>query len=77
MADPDNKHPLNHRGAYYNDDTCIDCDLCREMAPQFFRRDDASGATFVWRQPDGAEEIALAAEALNACPTESIGDNGS
>ena len=35
MADPDNKHPLNLPGAYYNDDTCIDCDLCREIAPGF------------------------------------------
>ena len=76
MADPDNKHPLNVAGPYYNDDTCIDCDLCREIAPQIFRRDDESGASYVWHQPGSPEEIALAEEALQACPTESIGSDG-
>lgn len=76
MADPDNKHPLNLPGAYYNDDTCIDCDLCREIAPGFFRRDDHEGKTYVWRQPATPDEIALAEEALHACPTESIGNDG-
>jgi ferredoxin len=76
MADPDNKHPLNLPGAYYNDDTCVDCDLCREIAPQFFRRDDASAASYVWHQPETLQEIALAEEVRLSCPTESIGNDG-
>lgn len=76
MADPDNKHPLNVPGPYYNDDSCIDCDLCREIAPQIFKRDDLTGATYTWRQPETAEEIALAEEAIVACPTETIGNDG-
>ncbi len=76
MADPDNKHPLNLPGAYYNDDTCVDCDLCRELAPEFFRRDDSEGLSYVWRQPATAEEILLAEEVLQSCPTESIGNDG-
>lgn len=76
MANPENKNPLNIPGAYYNDDTCIDCDLCREIAPQFFRRDDLAGTTYVWRQPGTAEEIALAEDALQSCPTETIGNDG-
>ncbi|MFN0125639.1 MAG: ferredoxin [Verrucomicrobiales bacterium] len=59
-----------------NDTSCIDCDICRETAPEFFRRDDDEGATYVWRQPGTPGEIALAEEALLACPTDSIGNDG-
>lgn len=76
MADPDNKHPLNVSGPYYNDDSCIDCNLCREMAPQFFKRDDLTAFTYTWRQPETEAEIVLAEEAILACPTESIGNDG-
>jgi ferredoxin len=76
MADPTDKHHLNAPGPYYNDTTCIDCDLCREMAPSIFRRDDADGLTYVWRQPVTSDEIALAEEARTACPTETIGNDG-
>ncbi len=76
MADRDDKHPLNVSGSYYNDCSCIDCDLCRETAPALFRRDDASGTTLVYRQPVTPEEIALAEEARIGCPTESIGNDG-
>lgn len=76
MADSTEKHFLNVPGRYYNDSTCIDCDLCREMAPAIFRRSDDDGATYVWRQPETGTEIALAEEARLACPTESIGNDG-
>jgi ferredoxin len=48
MANPLEKAPENVPGAYYNDTTCIDCDLCREMAPQFFKRQDDGGYTYVF-----------------------------
>lgn len=76
MADPTDKTPPNADGAYYNDSTCIDCDLCREIAPSLFRRNDDLGLSYVWRQPETKEETALAEEALNSCPTESIGRDG-
>jgi ferredoxin len=76
MADRDNKHPLDLPGRYFNDDSCIDCGLCPEIAPHIFRRDDASGMSYVWHQPVTAEDIALAEEALERCPTESIGNDG-
>ena len=66
----------NIAGRFYVDSTCIDCDLCRETAPAFFRRDDESGQSVVHRQPSAPDEIALAEEALNACPSSSIGDDG-
>jgi ferredoxin len=76
MADPTEKQRLNAPGPFYNDISCIDCDLCREIAPAFFRRDDEEGQSHVWKQPASAEELALAREALESCPTNSIGCDG-
>jgi len=76
MADPTDKNPLNVPGNYYNDLTCIDCDLCRETAPQIFIRDDEEGLSYVWKQPASVEELAAAEEARNSCPTQSIGNDG-
>ncbi len=40
MADVANKYPENIAGKYYVDNQCIDCDLCRETAPDNFKRND-------------------------------------
>ena len=61
----------NVPGTYCNDETCIDCDLCREIAPHIFTRDDEEGASYVRRQPVTPDEIAEAEEALATCPSES------
>jgi ferredoxin len=76
MADKSAKLPINAPGRFYVDNTCIDCDLCRNTAPEFFQRDDESGFSYVARQPVTPEEIALAEEALEGCPCESIGNDG-
>ena len=76
MANPDHRYPENVSGRYYVDDTCIDCDLCRETAPQFFRRQDEGGYSVVYRQPETTEDIAIAEEARESCPTETIGNDG-
>jgi ferredoxin len=76
MANPHDKHPLTPPGAFYTDSSCIDCDHCRETAPAFFRRDDDSGQSHVWRQPVSADELQLAREAMANCPTETIGCDG-
>jgi ferredoxin len=76
MPDPNNKVPENIPGPYYVDDTCIDCDLCRSAAPQFFTRHDPSGLSYVYRQPETPEEIAQAEEARHDCPADSIGHDG-
>ncbi len=73
MADKNQKHPLTAAGLYFTDDTCIDCDLCREIAPLVFKRDDQTGSSYVWQQPATTAEQALANEALHSCPTETIG----
>ncbi|HVG94110.1 MAG TPA: ferredoxin [Planctomycetota bacterium] len=76
MADKQNKLAENAPGKFYVDDQCIDCDACRETAPDFFRRNDEKGYSFVYRQPQTEEEKSVAYEALEGCPVEAIGDDG-
>ncbi len=66
----------NVLGRYYVDASCTDCDLCRSTAPEFFKRDDEIGFSIVHRQPVTPAEIALAEEAREGCPSESIGSDG-
>src|SRR5207247_8674230 len=65
--------PDNAAGEFYVDRSCIDCDLCRQLAPASFARTAAEAQSFVFRQPDGAEEHARALAALVTCTTASIG----
>lgn len=76
MADKQLRYRENVPGRFYVDESCIDCDLCRNTAPQFFNRFDEGGYTVVYRQPQSPDELALAIEALDGCPNESIGDDG-
>ena len=43
MADLQNKYPDNVEGQYFVDEQCIDCDLCREVAPESFGRNNEEG----------------------------------
>lgn len=76
MADKANRLPQNVPGAFYVDSTCIDCDMCRSAAPDFYRRDEELGMSIVYRQPVTPEERAQAEEAKQGCPTDSIGNDG-
>lgn len=76
MAERTDRLPQNLVGAYYVDSSCVDCDLCRNTAPDFFKRDEETGFSSVYRQPITAEEQELAEEAKQGCPTESIGNDG-
>jgi ferredoxin len=42
--------------------------------PAFFRRDDETGYSIVFRQPETAEEVQLCHDAILGCPAEAIGD---
>lgn len=74
MAQLNERLPQNVPGSFYVDSTCIDCDKCRGEAPEFFHRNADIGMTVVYRQPTTPEEIRLAQDALEGCPTESIGN---
>ena len=76
MADYENRYEQNASGAYYVDDQCIDCDLCRETAPENFTRQEEGGYSFVFKQPESEEEKELCEEALEGCPVEAIGNDG-
>ena len=76
MANSQDKVPKNVPGPFYNDTSCIDCGMCPEIAPLTFRREDDGGYSYVYHQPVTPEEIAQAGEAMESCPTESIGRDG-
>jgi len=76
MADKQNKLAENAAGKFFVDDQCIDCDACRETAPNFFKRNDERGYSFVYRQPTTPEDEAICYEAKEGCPVEAIGDDG-
>ena len=76
MAQLTERLAQNIVGRYYVDSYCIDCHLCHTTAPDFFRRDEELGLSIVYRQPQTADEIALADEALGGCPVDSIGRDG-
>ncbi|CAI5526451.1 unnamed protein product [Closterium sp. Naga37s-1] len=60
----------NVAGDFYVDHTCINCDVCRWMAPEVFAKVGSQSAVFA--QP-GDEATALKAlQALLSCPTASI-----
>ena len=61
----------NIPGDFFVDSTCIDCDACRQIAPETFSED--GDYSIVHRQPETADEIKRAMMALVACPTASIG----
>jgi glyoxylase-like metal-dependent hydrolase (beta-lactamase superfamily II)/ferredoxin len=66
--------PENVPGEFFVDASCIDCAVCREVAPTVFTAaGSASDQSYVHRQPSDARTRLRAAMALVACPTSSIG----
>jgi|GEM_PF-806265 len=62
-------------GRFFVDESCIYCELCVETAPANFSYDSVRGFAFVSSQPKNQEELEQITEALEGCPTESIGDH--
>ena len=58
-------------GEFFVDASCIDCDTCRQIAPETFH--DHGGQSSVYAQPDDAARTNRALMALVSCPTASIG----
>ena len=71
-----NRYSDNVPGKFYVDDQCIDCDLCRETAPDNFTRNEDGGYSYVFKQPVTPDEEALCKEAMEGCPVEAIGNDG-
>jgi glyoxylase-like metal-dependent hydrolase (beta-lactamase superfamily II)/ferredoxin len=71
MANFQKKLNGNVDGLFFVDDTCIDCDTCRQLAPEVFT--DFGDYSVVFHQPVSEPEIRKSTQALLACPTGSIG----
>jgi len=76
MASKEDRHEKNVPGKYYVDTTCAMCQSCMEFAPDFLGETEEGDQVVVTKQPKTDEEIEQMEEALAACPTESIGDDG-
>jgi len=76
MAEKANRVPDNKPGEYYVDRECIDCDLCREVAPENFERNEDEAYSYVHKQPGSDDERTQCEEALESCPVEAIGSDG-
>lgn len=71
MAQISLKLPENLPGDFFVDSSCIDCDLCRQLAPEVFK--DVGDYSVVYHQPENEQESFNAFRALVTCPTASIG----
>lgn len=71
MARLSKRLPANVEGELYVDASCIDCNVCRILAPETFH-DDGSRSVVV-HQPSSPRELLRAKMALVSCPTSSIG----
>jgi len=71
MANVALRLPENVPGDFFVDSTCIDCDACRQIAPETFS--EADEYSIVHHQPATNEATKRALMALVACPTGSIG----
>ena len=58
MAELEDRYEDNVMGRYFVDEQCIDCDLCREVASDNFKRNEAEGYSYVYKQPESEEEEA-------------------
>jgi ferredoxin len=76
MATLTERLPQNVPGKFYVDASCVDCDQCRAMAPQFFARSEETGFSFLQRQPETDAEVAEIQQIIADCATGSIGDDG-
>jgi glyoxylase-like metal-dependent hydrolase (beta-lactamase superfamily II)/ferredoxin len=71
MANVEKRLAGNASGDFFVDSSCIDCDACRQLAPEVFR--DSGDASVVFHQPESLAETRRTLMALVACPTGSIG----
>ena len=86
MSDPQNIWEDNIRGAaeiggkklsFYVDMECILCSVCSDAAPANFRMSDDEDHDICYKQPENEDELEQCYEAMENCPVEAIGDDGS
>lgn len=73
MARASARLAANVDGDLFVDTSCIDCDLCRQLAPDTFARSGRDAQSYVRVQPREPAARERALMALVTCPTSSIG----
>jgi ferredoxin len=68
--------PKSCAGKYYVNCQCLDHDVCRQIAPTLFTRDNYLGGTYVSKQPATEEELRLMKDCIGCCPMQAIRDDG-
>ena len=76
MADKNSKQPENVPGPWYIDQTCAPCHVCLDEAPSLIRYAPGETHSYFYKQPESPEEETAAENAMQACPTEAIGNDG-
>ena len=71
MADPKKRLDTNSQGNFFVDETYINCDTCRQLAPRSF--EEVGEFSAVTTQPVSDDGLHQAYQALLACPVGSIG----
>ncbi|MFD7449600.1 ferredoxin [Kitasatospora sp. NPDC059827] len=59
-------------GRFTIDETCIDCRLCQDLAPENFEGDLDNDVHYVSKQPETDRELDCVLDAVDSCPTDSI-----
>jgi ferredoxin len=63
------KHPNNAEGKYWvHQDECVACQVCIGEASENFRFDDATGKSYIFKQPENDAEMAAVLDAIEMCP---------
>lgn len=73
MTEQLHRWPENVAGKFYVDEQCIDCNLCRDNAPDVFARSASGGYSYVQHQPVTADELERSKAAMEVCPVGAIG----
>lgn len=76
MAEKEEKVEKNVPGKFYVDENCIACNDCNNEVEEYFKADEDEGYSYVFKQPTDDEGIQACKDAMEACPVESIGEDG-
>ncbi len=71
MANLKKRLPCNAEGEFFVDESCIDCSVCRTIAPGVFG--DGEETACVVKQPKSEAEELKSFQALVSCPVPAIG----
>ena len=71
------RHAQNAPGPFWIDqDVCVACAVCYAEAGDNIRFDDHVARSYVYKQPEGDNEMAAVREAVDMCPVEAVKEDG-